>query len=475
MAEVKITWFKPKGLWRKRLTGNDKEISLYFKYPNTVKGKELAIAAFLKKKDELTGEKDRRKYLEFARTEIDKVKRYLESYDRENALLPLIVQFLPDCEITHEMNELKKVHRLGLLDKMPGSPEEKELIEILGVDWLTSCWQLPVIWRQRVRILDNVKESLLIGHWLEKYKANAQLPYRLKGDSIYAKINHIRPFEAFIDGKNLIHSIKNRTLDEYETFLNQSPNKKDPSRKLSRPTKITYFSAFAQFCQFLSDEEELEFKYPSGFKKSIIRFRSDVSTGSKKLIDAKNLWSKQEFNDALKSLPTAQNIWILLALNCGFRNSNLDAILWDDLKGNRLIHQRPKHDQKENAPIVNYKIWDRTLDLISKLPKRSEFMLTRPDGKRLKDPDTKVKGVPRPYDSVAHWWSKNRAKYNVKNLNFLRKTGSTFINDIDPGVRPIYLGNSHTEIEDISYTFADAKINKKLDKCTDKMGKHFLG
>ena len=81
---MKISWWATRNCWKKSITVNGKQRWKYYKFPNTQKGKEQAIQAYLRDKLELTGEKERQKLFVFARAEIQKVQRYLEEYDSKS-------------------------------------------------------------------------------------------------------------------------------------------------------------------------------------------------------------------------------------------------------------------------------------------------------------------------------------------------------------------------------------------------------
>ena len=221
---MKISWWATRNCWKKSITVNGKQRWKYYKFPNTQKGKEQAIQAYLRDKLELTGEKERQKLFVFARAEIQKVQRYLEEYDSKNSLIEALTDLLPDMDVDPDLAKMIELTRAPDIDGSFASIDEfsfysnaeKELAKIIGLDWMTHNWTLPAVWQERVKIFDVAGESQLIGYWIERYKDHAKREGKLKAGSIYSKINHIRKFEKFIDTKQTVKHIDNQTVQDFQ-------------------------------------------------------------------------------------------------------------------------------------------------------------------------------------------------------------------------------------------------------------------
>ena len=59
-------------------------------------------------------------------------------------------------------------------------------------------------------------------------------------------------------------------------------------------------------------------------------------------------------------------LFLLLQLNCGFTNVDVGTLVKSEirLKDGRIVRQRTKTRRHPNPPVVNYKLWSRTAQLL---------------------------------------------------------------------------------------------------------------
>ena len=283
----------------------------------------------------------------------------------------------------------------------------------------------------------------------------------LKPNSVSARVRHIIPYEQFVDTTKKVAGINNESIRDYMEHLN--------SKELSKETRKTYFSAFAQFLIFL--EIETDFKRPKELTLGIQRFVSNESTADARLKKKELLWTPALFQKVLASLPEEKRLWILLCINCGFRNTDISHLRWKNIHGDRLHHQREKLNALETAPVINYRLWPETQKLLKKQQHKSELVFLNRFGEPYHK-IIKIKGVEAQYDGIANWWQKNRINYDLPRLDFLRKTGASFVAKTKTSLTRMYLAETLTSVENISYVFNDGEIHDELDQLTDLLRDH---
>ena len=121
-------------------------------------------------------------------------------------------------------------------------------------------------------------------------------------------------------------------------------------------------------------------------------------------------------------------------LNCGFRATDLSNLRHDDLclEQGRLIVQREKLNNIDSAPVINYPLWQITVELIKQATvSDSTYVFRNRRNRPLVVQRHKDNGDVTVYDTLSTHWNRNRAKFGIsKRLDFIRKTGSTHIERI---------------------------------------------
>lgn len=451
MADIK--WYPPRRCYRKSISVDGKEKVKYYYHPKTAKGKEAAFAEYLRDKDALTG-------MSFE----DKVKKYL----------PLVLDWYQD----HPPDDGAIIRHLRTMletlelppKQFVGSPDIEGYpypLNYFAKNWGKQSWQLPEMFSHLLTAKPKSDtDDGSIGYWLNRYHRYCKTKAGLKPNSIQSRVRHIKPYEHFIDHTKKISGINNQSIRDFVKHL-------EDNKGLSETTCGTYFSAFVQFLTFL--EIETDFTKPKELTLGQQRFTPNESTGDYRQRKKELLWSPEQFKKVKAALPKDQQLWILLCLNCGFRNTDIAHLRWKDvdLKNGRLFHQRQKLNKRKNAPTINYKLWPETIRLLKQRKKTHELVFLNSDG----EPYCKeilIKGVPTEYDGIGNWWQKNKLNYDLPRLDFLRKTGTTFISKLNRAYKRMYLAETLQGVEDISYDYSDREVDEMFDSLTDEIGKAFL-
>jgi integrase len=234
-------------------------------------------------------------------------------------------------------------------------------------------------------------------------------------------------------------------------------------------------------------EENVELEnLPRNINDHELRFTTHVDdvTGRRKQTRSEQLFTKQELRTMLKVLPERFGLYILLCLNCGFTQGDLATLRKVELrlKEGRIVRQRAKTRRHPNPPLVNYKLWPKTLRLLkSHISEHPELVFLTKRGTRLivsmmvkrSDGDHHVR-----YDTVCRTYGKLRKKHSElpnKSLKFLRKTGSTKLRGETKYMLldQLYLGHSHKTIADRHYNAFDGEPHPPLDEAITWLGKEF--
>jgi hypothetical protein len=171
-------------------------------------------------------------------------------------------------------------------------------------------------------------------------------------------------------------------------------------------------------------------------------------------------------------------------LNCGFTNIDVGTLLKSEVRldDGRIVRQRTKTRRHEHPPVVNYKLWPRTIKLLdSQWNGHETLALTNRAG----NPLVVSKLIEKDGGTAESVWSSIGRRYGTlkkakagmpnKKLMFLRKTGSTKIKS-DKRFRTLdslYLGHSFATIADKHYNAFDGEPYEPLDEAIEWLGSEF--
>ena len=214
-------------------------------------------------------------------------------------------------------------------------------------------------------------------------------------------------------------------------------------------------------------------------------------TGVAKKTRTELLWTPDEFHEKL--VPETFQLYLLLMLNCGFTNIDVGTLSKSEVRldEGRIVRQRTKTRRHEHPPLVSYKLWPKTLQLLrSQLSPDPVLALTNRAGKPLSVSKLIVKNG-KTRETV--WCSLLRRYMNLKKakptsnskkakpplpdkqLKYLRKTGSSKLRSDSRflSLDSLYLGHSWVTIADKHYNTFDGQPYSPLDEAIDWLGQEF--
>lgn len=290
--------------------------------------------------------------------------------------------------------------------------------------------------------------------------AQAYLAGRTRGRSCWTgKANRQRlGYFTKLFGKECVTSINGIMVSRFHGILE--------SRDLDPRTCYHAYRMLVSFVEWAA--ATYDFELPKnlrllGFKQGLDR------NGEAKEIDPGQLWTVEDFELAT-SYGDFWELIVLLCLNCGFTNTDLDKLTGHlDAKhgtgihwaAGRIIHKRNKTKRFQNSPKVNYKLWPRTMELLERFGARDGLALSL-DGRRLQT---------RTNDHLSRAWKKLD---HPKQLKFIRKTGATWLHRHFNAMKQVYLCDK-TGIADSAYVYFSGEPCDDLDEAICSLGKALIG
>jgi len=482
---LELTWFEPRKCWKKKHSGKVK----YFRHPDTKAGYEAALQEWFGIKDELQGKQKNAPLFNHFNSLFGKVQKWYDAFgvpasetklsQQVSAFLDYLVELratgspnIPLIEFSVGPDKGSFTEgRGGRIENMgvqtPGKREEfwSEFIhnESGFSNFGTINYDLPPKWIDRIdragnRSLD--KEPQTIDHWLKRYNARTEE----RAGKVIAKRtakdrkNKLSPFGKFCDRLAHITMIDSDFIERYHAHLDEL--------KLSKASKEGYFAVFRMFVRWCSHQKACDLTLPSNLESREFAFREPLGVGRKRQEKKSRLWTKEEFLAAIGKMPAPYPCYLMLFLNCGFRHVDLGELRKSDYHKNegRIVIQRNKLNQQDTAPVISYKLWKKTVELLEEaMASEGEYVFRNQKGGSVEN-------------SIKSYWKRNSDKYaKGKRLDYLRKTGATSIARFQPSgkIDDMYLGEALDSTAKIHYSFADGEPCQALDDAIQNLGAEF--
>lgn len=499
-----LTWFEPRKCWKKYRDGRLK----YFKHPNSAAGYEAAVAEY---HSWLQEEADCRTFAAEYRHHIEQLGKCLEWYgrfgvpDEEDELQPEVVKLKNRLEeALASSDELQHASRLLL----GNTTAEKELIlafcdfksrhgkeesSVFNTNFGSIGWSPNGHWHERLRQLSELgsvhkKQPQTVGHQVQRF-LNFQ-EKRVHAGVITARTwgtlsERLQYFVEWIKKGTHVSTIDGTTLTGfYEWVLAQ------PAWGHQRAKGI--FNTARQWIRWAWRQDDVEVEHlPRNIDSREFVFLTHLDeSGVTRKTRTDNLWTPNEFKETLKLVPEDFQLFLLLMLNCGFTNSDVAALLKSEvqLDNGRIVRQRSKTRRHAHPPVVSYKLWPKTLQLLrDHWSDHPTLALTNRRGNPLGVSKLTVVGgetketiwtsIGRRYGQMKSAKPKRQKKPTLpdKQMMFLRKTGSTKIKSKREymSLDSLYLGHSWATVADKHYNAFDGQPFAPLDEAIEWLGGEF--
>lgn len=502
-VKLELSAYPARNCWKKYYKGKMK----YFSYPINKEGYEAALTEWFNYKAELEFEQPYKARIKHYQNTFKPVQKYFDNTLRmtteEKKLGQQVNHFLgwletaftdpelifPNAkDFESEDNTEKEMEQAFFSNKarkaMKGKKEFLNEFVTLEGDFENRfgslSYSLPEEWQEKTEFEQSkVKLPQTVGYWAEEFlnrktkKAKAGV---LRVKTVQDANEKLKKFRDFIGDNTPVITFKNKTLDDYYYFL--------LGEKFNN--KQNYFNYARQFIKWCWKIEECIFKELPTMIDDRTEYKFPSATGDKnKSTKAKNkmLWTKEEVHRVIakdSKLPERFQCWILLMLNCGMTQTDLNDLKRDevDLKAGRIIRARTKTSNHDKPPVVNRKLWNITLEHLKREMQKctdEEYALQATKGARLITEKDENK-ISR-YDLVSRNWTdiRTEAGFAGKQLKWLRKTGSTTLkkDKFYMFLDQLYLGHAKPNVADKHYNYIEGDVYKPLDEATAYLGKQF--
>lgn len=191
-------------------------------------------------------------------------------------------------------------------------------------------------------------------------------------------------------------------------------------------------------------------------------------------------WTDAEVKSVLGTLTPWQKLCALLHLNCGMTSADIGNLAKDMVKGDRLTRVRSKHDNRQDAPEVCYRLWPETLELLRKFESKLTLLHPKTGGVYFLTTPIKgtpwvesrtVEGKPKRKDLISRTWPD---KCPIP-LYKLRSVGANKLCVVTgtKEFRDHFLANTPQDVGETNYA-PMSSLEKKFFAATDKVRKAFL-
>jgi integrase len=187
----------------------------------------------------------------------------------------------------------------------------------------------------------------------------------------------------------------------------------------------------------------------------------------------------EEVKTILKHAKDRLRLYLLLCLNCGMTQVDINDIRPSEYDGKTITRKRSKTKNHENVPKVCYPLWKSTIALLEKFKSTNpERLLLGPDDHPLKTERLDDDGKLVRTDYISQMFRKYMKRLRKRelvdcelSLKVFRKTGANEIR-ADAGVEysSLYLGHSPRSLQDLCYT---RQSQAKFDAAIYKLGEQF--
>jgi integrase len=429
-VKLELTPFLPRNCWKKY-----KGKVYYLNHPLTNAGYKAALLEWVSILAELDRERPHAKTYHHHREQFLSVQRWYEQFgvpDGETKLAKHVDDFLSWLNDRFQQPTLQPLMPfMSFTTTRTRKDFWHDFIEN-GTGYTLfgdQQYMLPQKWQERLRQLEErggrKKKPQVIGHWLDEYlkRTDARTHHSIRLSTGLDRDFKLRSFKRWIDQSKHVTTLDETTVSEFHEHL--------ATTAYAKSTKEGYFKAFRMFVRWAAKQPDCELAVPQNLDDREFLFREPKGTGRKREEKKKQLWTPDEFALVLEKVPQPYRCYLVLMLNCGFRNIDLSSLQKSDLrlKTKRILYQREKTNQNDTSPVVSYPLWDATVELIKEaISDDDTFCFLNSAGGRLVV-SKRTDGEKIVYDTVSRYWRRYRKKFGLagKRLDFIRKTGSTRI------------------------------------------------
>lgn len=455
--------------WR----GNYKKEREYFRHPITKKGYEAACKEYFAWKSKIDGKRPYEAY-----------------YIKEKQHLELRLKWYDSNGIPDEEWDCPRLYTAVINNIEKALESSEELFKDTSWCYIPGehdcSYPTRDIWADRVAFFSaDVKTTpysieQLIDRLLESKRSLALLGNRSARTPADLR-DKLKRFQLYCDeiGLKQAKHINEGTLDGYFNYLISLVAK---GQFQADPRAKNLFNAARTLVRY-----GWRIKIIEDLPRNITGEDFEFSNKEDNRLKKEHLWTRKDFHAALNYLNPRWQCYLLLMLNCGFYSTDISNLTFDkiNLKDGRIVTRREKTKRSKNPPVVNYKLWNRTTELIEETMEQSGdnvFLSKTGTPLVVSRINMDVSGLAKEtnYNTLTRQWGRMKKKRNSKlpqklQLRHLRHTGSTTLKSKKEfGYLDIlYLADCFTSIPDKHYNAWDGEVFEPLDEAITWLGEQF--
>ena len=468
--KLELTWWEARKCWRKRITINGKKTDFYFKFGTSksdMEGYKNALHAWNEKKEEISQQvpTNNQIHLEKAISFRERLAEYhrLEDDTERSELFQSEAKTLRKLKSKKKLTHNDVASAVQKLTKPEGNENR--------------------IWQDNIRSVKNYEKwnqsaigENTVGENAENFieTKRADVPTDLSPGRWDALSRAVREFRDFFGEDKNINDINAKTLVAYRAHLLNRAEQGDFKRKTAND-KMKDCKQFLRSCWRLESLEHI----PRNIDDPALA----ISFETPKTI----AFTSPEIKALLKGAEERDELFILLGLNCGMLQQDISDLKPEevDWTAGRIIRKRSKTRRKSNGnsniPEVDWKLWNRTFELLKAHKSDSkERVLLNANGQPLKrskiGDDGKIdntSNISKSYERL-----QIRLKINKKDrkpFKTLRATGSTTLESSDNFSKfaQHYLADAPRSIIEKHYIAHIGDRQDQFDEAIVWMGKQF--
>jgi integrase len=275
-------------------------------------------------------------------------------------------------------------------------------------------------WESKKATLETPKPDPKLSLWLKTYLAyrQSQVGLNLSKNRYSSSASALQTFANWFALSPA--PISELTLEGYWLFISSKVATKEWSRSYGNDLfqHVRLFVAWLVEMNLVSSPKNLNSK----------RYRFRIGPKVIKTIPL------DQVQACLKNASDETRLFILLGLNCGFTSKDILDLRQDEVDWELGIirRRRSKAEYVENAPVVSYKLWKTTFELLKRFRSEGEHVI-------------EVSFEQKIQKSFARLGSGFSFKH-------LRKTAASFLNEQYPQFTQYFLGHSPKSVAETHYT-----------------------
>lgn len=447
--------------WRKLKTTLDAELAIEIRphddeYATAIDEWQLVLSWSVDHGAEVDAARARNKLNELAERRNLPKPPPVTHYDRlwsrfrvDEKILEEIGQLAVENSANTDFEELRKSFRRRSTEGVPTGSIITHRPQ--SIDGLNPLVQEEIEWKDRIsnqkKKTGDADQERTIGHWVGNFVAAQQ--QRVTANSLSAgrfKSNKVavEHFRDWAGAQTDVSSISGRTLSQFHAYQLDLIT----AGKCASGYSKDRMAAAKSLIRWMWEQDVIE-NLPKNFDSNQLRFA--------RLVKTPETLSVGQVGELLRASSGQTRLYILLGLNCGMTQKDISDLSHTDVNWTNgvITRKRSKTRKHEGVPVVSYRLWPETIELLQRFRSKADTVLVNNNGNRLCLESLDRDGNYKKTDNIKNAFIRVVSKTSFsKPFKLLRKTSSTLINSDNRfrGLDQLFLGHAPQSIAEKHYT-----------------------